>query len=67
MFNRIEMKSYIESNGMKQKHVAEKAGISERALSLILTGGRKCNVDEYANICISLDVPFATFLDQHVS
>lgn len=63
MFNREKMKNYFVEKGIKQKFVAQKAGIPERALSSILSGKRNCDIDEYTKICISLDVPFTLFLD----
>ncbi len=58
----VELKAYIEKCGIKQKHIAEKAQISEPKLSLILNGKRKCEVSEYANICNALGVSFQKFV-----
>ena len=58
----VELKTYIEEHGIKQKYISEKAGISEPALSLILRGKRKCEVGEYANICRALGVEFQRFV-----
>lgn len=57
-----EMKKFIESSGLKQKSISEKAGISETALSLILQGKRRCEIGEYATICCVLGVNTDKFL-----
>ena len=51
VFDTAKMKKYIDSSGIKQKSISEKAGIPEPALSLILQGKRKCEIGEYASIC----------------
>ena len=56
VFDTAKMKKYIDSSGIKQKSISEKAGIPEPALSLILQGKRKCEIGEYASICEVLDV-----------
>lgn len=63
MFNRQKLKTYFMERGIKQKYIAQKSGISERTLSLILSGKRSCDIDEYTKICLSLDVPFTFFLN----
>lgn len=62
MFDRNAVKKMIEKNGIKQKVVAEKAEITERQFSLILSGKRKCDIDEYVRICVALNVPVTTFI-----
>lgn len=62
MFDRNAIKKMIEEKGYKQKVIAEKAEITERQLSLILSGKRKCDVEEYVRICSALGVPIATFI-----
>ena len=57
-----EMKKFIESSGLKQKTISEKAGLSETALCLILQGRRKCEIGEYASICQVLNVNTDKFL-----
>lgn len=58
----VKLKKYIEDCGIKQKYIAEKAGMSEPKLSSILNEKRKCEVGEYANICKALGVKFGTFI-----
>lgn len=57
-----EIKEYIDSSGMKQKAVAERAGLDECKLSLSLLGKRKLEAGEYAGICMALGVPMDKFL-----
>lgn len=46
--------NYMRENGIKQKTVAEKSGISKCALSATLTKNRKLTADEYEKICTAL-------------
>ena len=57
-----DMKKYIEDSGIKQKNLAEKAGLNETKLCLALQGKRKLEASEYANICRTMGVPMQTFL-----
>ncbi len=66
MFDRSAVKKMIENNGIKQKAIAEKAKITERQFSLILSGKRKCDIDEYVRICMALNVPITTFIIENV-
>ena len=47
----LELKDFIDKSGLKQKASAEKSGVPEVQLCLILQGKRKCEVGEYASIC----------------
>ena len=47
----LELKDFIDKSGLKQKAIAEKSGVPEVQLCLILQGKRKCEVGEYASIC----------------
>ena len=58
----IELKDFIDKSGLKQKTIAEKSGISEVQLCLILQGKRKCEVGEYASICGALGVKVDKFI-----
>ena len=42
----VKLKKYIEDCGIKQKYIAEKAGMSEPKLSSILNEKGKCEVGE---------------------
>lgn len=55
--------NYIDEKGIKQKFLAEKTGLSCEAMSNMLNGKRKLEVDEYAKICETLNVSFDFFYD----
>lgn len=63
VLNISELKTYIDTQGLKQKAIAERCGMTETAFSLIVQGKRKCEAGEYANICRALNVPFSRFLN----
>jgi len=56
------IKEYIDKQGIKKKHVAEKAGMTENALHLALNGKRKLLADEYVSICRALGVSYDRFI-----
>lgn len=62
MFDRNAIKKMIKQKGYKQKIIAERAKITERQFSLILSGKRKCDVEEYVRICEALGVSVTTFI-----
>lgn len=45
-----KLKEAIEASGIKQKFIAEKVGISETALSAMLNGKQKIDVDTFMAI-----------------
>lgn len=49
-----KLKAAIEASGMKQKFIAEKVGISEQALSAMLKGTQKIDVDTFFAIAVVL-------------
>lgn len=51
-----KLNDYISSNGIKQKFISEKTGISENILSMILNGKRKIDADEFVEIVLALGV-----------
>lgn len=62
MFDFIAMGKHITETGIKRKYVAENARLSESTLSQILSGKRKCGVEEYVRLCQAIDVPFERFI-----
>lgn len=58
----MALKDFIDKSGLKQKVIAEKSGVSEVQLCLILQGKRKCEVGEYASICDALGVRVDKFI-----
>ena len=63
MFHIEKLRRYIAESGIKQKAIARKAGMSESAFSLIMTGKRKCTAEEYAKICAALGVGAEMFME----
>ena len=53
-----KMKMYIRKSGMKQKDVANLAGMDPKTLSLIMTGRRELKADEFISLCrvLKLDI-----------
>lgn len=49
-----KLSKVIQQSGMKQKFIAEKAGISEQALSAMLNGRQKIDVDTFFAIATLL-------------
>lgn len=63
MFVDVELiKEYFRKTGIKQKVIAEKSGIGESKLSMVLQGKRKLEAGEYAGLCDALGVPLKTFV-----
>lgn len=56
------IKEYLDSSGLKQKVVAERAGLDSNKFCLILQGKRRLEASEYANICKTVGVPMDKFL-----
>lgn len=52
---------YLKINGLSQRYLARKIGMSENILSTRLTGKSKISAEEYLQICKVLQVPFGTF------
>lgn len=50
------VKNIIQDRGLKQKSVALKAGIAEKAFSDMLNGRRKISPADIVNLCVSLNV-----------
>lgn len=53
--------SYIRQNGIKQKYLSEKTGLSPSAVSSIMNCKRDIEVDEYCAICKALNVSLDYF------
>lgn len=56
------MRKHISDSGLKQRTVAERAGLDEVKFCMVLLGKRKLEAAEYANICEVLCVPMEKFL-----
>lgn len=55
------IKDYLDENGTRYSHIAEKAGIPMNTLSTILNGKRKIEAVEYFKLCDAMNVPLDTF------
>lgn len=55
------IQAYIKQNGISQKQLCIKTGITENALSLALNGKRKLSAGEYVSLCRALCVPYDRF------
>ena len=49
------LKLYITQNGLKQKVIAEKSGLTENQMSQILKGKRGISADEFEIICNAMN------------
>lgn len=63
MFEFRKMKNFFEEHGIKQKYIARKTGITERTLSLIMNGKRKCTLEEYVKLCRLAGCDFTYFMN----
>lgn len=55
---------YIKSKGIKQIFIAEKLGISNHAVSDIMSGKRRISAEEYYLLCKVLEIPMTYFFDK---
>lgn len=60
------IKEYLKSNGIKQKFLADKTGLTTMVISDICNNGRKIDIVEYYKICKALNVPMETFIESEV-
>lgn len=60
------IKEYLMSNGIKQKFLADKTGLTTMVISDICNNGRKIDIVEYYKICKALNVPMETFIESEV-
>lgn len=58
-----KVRAYLEDNGLKQKAVAEKAGISNSTFNAILNGKRTLYADDLRAICLALGVSPEIFIE----
>lgn len=55
------IKNYINDKGLKQKRIAELAGIQITRFNEIVNGKRPIEATEYFRVCEALSVPIDTF------
>lgn len=58
----LEIKKYLEENGISQAFLSRKTGIETSKLSLALNGKRKMSLEEYSFICGALGLNTDFFL-----
>ncbi|MBK6088281.1 helix-turn-helix domain-containing protein [Ruminococcus difficilis] len=58
-----KVRAYIDEQGLKQKTVAEKAGISNVTFNAIMNGKRTLYADDLKAICIALQVSPELFIE----
>lgn len=58
-----KVRAYIDEQGLKQKTVAEKAGISNVTFNAIMNGKRTLYADDLKAICIALQVSPELFIN----
>lgn len=58
-----KVRAYIDDQGLKQKTVAEKAGIPNVTFNAIMNGKRTMYADDLKAICIALQVSPELFIE----
>lgn len=53
---RKRIRSYIDSNGLKLKYVANASGIEEKRFYNLMSGTTRITFEDYSNICKALDL-----------
>lgn len=60
-----KVRTYLEENGLKQKTVAQKAGVPNSTFNAILNGKRTLYAEDLRAICLALNVSPELFIDVH--
>ncbi len=58
-----KVRAYIDEQGLKQKTVAERAGIPNVTFNAIMNGKRTLYADDLRSICIALQVSPEKFIE----
>ena len=58
-----KVRAYIEQHGLKQKFVAERAGISNTTFNAIMNGKRTMYAEDLKAVCLALNVSPELFID----
>ena len=58
-----KVRAYIEHHGLKQKIVAEKAGIPNTTFNAIMNGKRTMYAEDLKAVCLALNVSPELFID----
>lgn len=59
-----KLKDFMISSGLKQKVTAERAGLTEAQMSMLLQQKRGMSASEYANICRAVGASMEDFLKE---
>lgn len=59
--------AYIKRMGIKQKHIADKTGMTEMSVSSSLRCERRLSADEFYLICEAIDKPMDYFRNRDSS
>ena len=59
----IQLKKYVEENGIKQSYISEQTGLSKDVVSNILNLKRKITAEEFLKICYLLKIDPRSFKD----
>jgi len=59
------IKDYLNENGIKQKFLADKTGLTDSVISDICIHDRKIEITEYHKICKALNLPLEYFLQEN--
>ena len=60
-----KIKKYLDENGIKQKFLQQKLGMSVSSCNAMLNGNRGISAEEYFKICEALGVPLDYFKDEN--
>lgn len=58
-----KVRAYIEQHGLKQKVVAERAGISNTTFNAIMNGKRTMYAEDLKAVCLALNVSPELFVE----
>lgn len=58
------IKKYLKENGISQRFLSEKTGISQATMNAMLNGNRKMEATEYFMICWALHQPVDYFANR---
>lgn len=60
----VNIKKYAQEHGIMNRFLAEKAGVPDAKMSLILNGKQEIGVLEFFKICEALNVPAENFVKE---
>jgi len=57
-----KIRDYLKNTGRTQTYLCRQTGLTSTAMSLVLGGKRRLQLDEYCKICVALEVEPGFFL-----